>query len=451
MTDAPPTKRGVVVCEEEPVIDLRLIRDNPEGVKASIATLNTTAPIDEIVSLDQQRRALLTEVEALKAERNEGSKIVSRTKDADERQNLIENLRVLGDSITALDDQSRQIDAELHQLMLQVPNLPLPEVPVGPDESCNVVSRSVGEPRTFDFQPKPHWEIAEALGIIDFERGVKVSGSRFYVLRGDGARLQRALITWMLDLHIEKHGYQEVYPPFMVLEEMLVGTGNLPKFGDALFKIEGDDKWLIPTAEVPVSNLYRDEILDDVQLPIYHVAYTPCFRAERMSAGRDVRGIKRGYQFDKVEMVKFVHPERSVEEHGRLITEASDVLEALGLPHRVLQMCTGDLSFSAANKVDLETWAPGSNEWLEVSSCSNFLDFQARRANIRFRPAEGGRPQFLHTLNGSGLALPRTVIAIIENYQREDGTFEVPEVLRPYMKGREVIGPQPPIGPAKPA
>lgn len=433
------------------MIDLRLIRENPGEVKAAISTLNTTAPIDEIVALDQRRRAILTEVEALKAERNEGSKVVSRTKDAGERQSLIENLRVLGDSIAELDEQSKQIDTELHQLMLQVPNLPLPEVPVGPDESHNVVVRTVGEPRTFDFQPKPHWEIAESLGIIDFERGVKVSGSRFYVLRGDGARLQRALITWMLELHTDKHGYQEVYPPFMVLEEMLVGTGNLPKFGDALFKIEDDDKWLIPTAEVPVTNLYRDEILDEAQLPIYHVAYTPCFRAERMSAGRDVRGIKRGYQFDKVEMVKFVHSERSIEEHRRLISEASDVLEALGLPYRELQMCTGDLSFSAANKVDIETWAPGSDEWLEVSSCSNFLDFQARRANLRFRPSEGGRPQFLHTLNGSALALPRTMISIIENYQREDGSFEVPEVLRPYMKGQEFIGPQRPIGAAKPA
>jgi seryl-tRNA synthetase len=449
MSDAPPTKRGVAVCTEVNVIDLKLIRENPEAVKTAIATLNATAPIDEIVALDLRRRAMLTEVEALKAERNEGSKIVNRTKDTAERQSLIENLRALGDSIAALDEQTKQVDTELNNLMLQVPNLPLPDVPVGPDESHNVVTRTVGEPRTFDFEPKPHWEIAEALGIIDFERGVKISGSRFYVLRGDGARLQRALIAWMLDLHTEKHGYQEVYPPFMVLEEMLVGTGNLPKFGDALFRIAHDDKWLIPTAEVPVTNLYRDEILDEEQLPIYHVAYTPCFRNEKMSAGRDVRGIKRGYQFDKVEMVKFVHPEKSAEEHGRLIGEASDVLEALGLPYRELQMCTGDLSFSAANKVDMETWAPGSNEWLEVSSCSNFMDFQARRANLRFRPAGGGRPQFLHTLNGSALALPRTIISIIENYQREDGSFDVPEVLQPYMKGQKVVGMQPPIGAGK--
>jgi seryl-tRNA synthetase len=430
------------------MIDPRLIRENPAFVKAEIEKLNTTAPIDEIVELDQRRRALLTEVEVLKAERNEGSKVVSKSKDPAERQSLIENLRLLGHSITALDEQQKQIDFDLGQLLLQVPNLPLPDVPVGPDESHNVVTREVGDRKQFDFQPKPHWEIAEALGIIDFERGVKVSGSRFYVLRGDGARLQRALISWMLDVHTLEHGYSEVYPPFMVQEAMLYGTGNLPKFGDNLFKIEGDDKWLIPTAEVPVTNLYRDEILDEAQLPIYHVAFTPCFRSEKLSAGRDVRGIKRGYQFDKVEMVKFVRPEQSIAEHGRLIGEATDILEGLGLPYRVLQMCTGDLSFSAANKVDLETWAPGSEEWLEVSSCSNFLDFQARRANLRFRPADGGRPQFLHTLNGSALALPRTMITIMEHYQREDGTFAIPEVLRPYMRGQEVIGPQPPIGPA---
>ena len=430
------------------MIDIRLIRENPTQVKAEIAKLNATAPIDEIVELDQRRRQLLTEVEALKAERNEGSKVVSRTKDATERQSLIDTLRVLGDSIASLDEQAKQIEADLQVLMLQVPNLPLPEVPIGPDESHNVVTREVGRRNEFSFQPKPHWELGEALGIIDFERGVKVSGSRFYVLRGDGARLQRALISWMLDLHTTRHGYSEVYPPFMVQEEALVGTGNLPKFGDNLFRIADDDKWLIPTAEVPVTNLYRDEILEESQLPIYHVAFTPCFRSEKLSAGRDVRGIKRGYQFDKVEMVKFVHPEKSTEEHARLICEATDVLDGLGLPYRVLQMCTGDLSFSAANKVDLETWAPGSEEWLEVSSCSNFLDFQARRANLRFRPADGGRPQFLHTLNGSGLALPRTMISIMEHYQQDDGTVVIPEVLRPYMRGQELIGQQPPLGPA---
>jgi seryl-tRNA synthetase len=428
------------------MLDLKLIRDNPEHIKAEMVKLNAQAPIDEIVVLDQRRRAVLTEVEALKAERNEGSKRVARSKDASERESLIETLRALGDNIAALDAQANEIDAELNRLLLEVPNLPLPDVPVGPDESQNIVARTHGEARTFEFKPKPHWELGEALGIIDFERGVKIAGSRFYVLRGDGSRLQRALIAWMLELHATRHGYGEVYPPFMVLEEMLVGTGNLPKFGDNLFKLQDDEKWLIPTAEVPVTNLYRDEILDEAALPIYHCAFTPCFRAERMSAGRDVRGIKRGYQFDKVELVKFVHPSTSVDEHRRLIGEACAILEGLGLAYRELQMCTGDLSFSAANKVDLEAWAPGTEEWLEVSSCSNFLDFQARRANLRFRPSAGGRPQFLHTLNGSALALPRTMIAIIENYQREDGAIEIPPVLRPFMRGQETIGPQPVFG-----
>ncbi len=431
------------------MIDLRLIREQPEQVRAAIATLNTQAPIDEILAIDTRRRALLTEVEALKAERNEGSKLVKGAKDTAERQSLIDNLRLLGENIQRLDDEARATDAALHELLLQVPNLPAEGVPVGPDESGNVVVSEHGTKRVFDFPPKPHWEIAERLGIIDFDRGVKVAGSRNYVLRGDGARLQRALITWMLDLHTREHGYTEVYPPYLVLGEMLVGTGNLPKFSETLFHDAEEDKWLIPTAEVPVTNLYREEILDEVQLPIYHVAYTPCFRREQLSGGREVRGIKRGYQFDKVEMVKFVHPDTSDEEHRRLIRDAEDVLQALELPYRLLQICTGDLSFTAANKVDLETWAAGTEEWLEVSSCSTFRDFQARRANIRFRPAGGGKPQFVHTLNGSGLALPRTMISIIEHYQREDGTVKIPSVLQPYLGGQPVIEPQSPIGPAR--
>jgi len=430
------------------VLDLRLIRDDPAGVKAAVATTGIDAPIDAILEVDERRRALLTEVEALKAELNAKSKLVGRTREPGERDGLIAANRELGGRIAALDEEAKAADARLQELMLLVPNLPLPRVPVGADERGNVVVRTAGEPRAFAFAPKPHWELAEALGIIDFERGVKVAGSRFYVLRGDGARLQRALIAWMLDLHTGEHGYQEVYPPALVLEQTLVGTGNLPKFGDALFRDAEDDKWLSPTAEVPVTNLYRDEILEEALLPIYHVAYSPCFRRERLSAGRDVRGIKRGYQFDKVEMVKFVHPDRSAEEHRRLIGEAAATLERLGLPYREVQLCTGDLGFAAADKVDLETWAPGSAEWLEVSSCGLFGEFQARRANIRFRPAEGGRPRFVHTLNGSGLALPRTMIAIMENGQREDGTIAVPSVLHPYLGGQEVIGSQPPIGPA---
>jgi len=431
------------------MLDIRLIRDQPDAVKAAIVSLNTEAPIDEILALDTRRRAILTEVEALKAERNDGSKAVNRTKDPAERGERIAAMRALGDRIAVLDERATAVGAELDDLLLRVPNLPAPGVPVGPDESRNVVVAERGTRRDFGFLPKPHWELAEALGIIDFERGVKVSGARFYVLRGDGARLQRALIAWMLDLHTGRHGYQEVYPPYLVLRDMLVGTGNLPKFADTLFRDEDAERWLIPTAEVPVTNLYRDEILDEALLPIYHVAFTACFRREQISAGRDVRGIKRGYQFDKVEMVKFVHPDRSTDEHALLLSDAETVLRELVLPYRVLQICTGDLSFTAANKIDLETWAPGSEEWLEVSSCSEFRDFQARRANLRFRPEGGGRPQFLHTLNGSGLALPRTIISILEHYQREDGTIEVPDVLRPYLGGQETIGVQPPLGPAR--
>ena len=432
------------------MLDLRLIRENPDAVKAAIATTYTDAPIDEILAADERRRTLLSEVETLKAELNQGSKQVGRTKDPDERQALIASMRDLGDRISELDEQAKAADEHLRDLMLHVPNMPLPHVPVAPDESGNVVLAEHGPLREFDFEPKPHWELAEALGIIDFERGVKIAGSRFYVLRGDGARLQRALITWMLDLHTREHGYQEVYPPYLVQGEMLVGTGNLPKFAENLFRDADEDRWMIPTAEVPVTNLYRDEILDEAMLPIYHVAYTPCFRREQISAGRDVRGIKRGYQFDKVEMVKFVHPDESEAEHKRLISEAADTLRGLGIPYREVQLATGDLGFAAADKVDLEAWAPGSGEWLEVTSCGRFNDFQARRANIRFRPADGGRPRFVHTLNGSGLAMPRTMIAIMEGNQQADGTIVIPEALRPYMGGQEIIGVQPPIGPARP-
>ena len=431
------------------MIDIRLIREEPDKVKAAIKTLHEDAPIDEIIALDAARRTLVNDVEVMKARRNEGSKRVSQASDNEQRQALVAEMRALGDEISGLDDTVRVTEAQLYHLMLTVPNLPLPDVPVGADERENVVVRHVGEKRSFSFPVLPHWDLADRLGIIDFERGVKVSGARFYVLRGDGARLQRALITWMIDLHTKEHGYQEVYPPYFVLEESLVGTGNLPKFRDTLFRDISDDKWLIPTSEVPITNLYRDEILDESLLPIYHVAYSACFRREQLSGGKDVRGIKRGYQFDKVEMVKFVHPDESIGEHQRLIGESADVLRELELPYRVVQMCTGDLSFTAASKVDLEVWAPGSDEWLEVSSCSNFLDFQARRANLRFRPGEGGKPQFMHTLNGSGLALPRTMIAIMENYQQEAGTFVVPKVLQPYLGGQETIEIQPPIGPAR--
>jgi seryl-tRNA synthetase len=349
-------------------------------------------------------------------------------------------MRALGARIGEVESQVAAAEAAFETAMLELPNLPHPAVPVGPDDSANVVVREAGEAPRVD-APRPHWEIGADLGIIDFERGVKISGSRFYVLVGAGAKLQRALISWMLDLHVAEHGYTEVYPPAMVKRECLIGTGTLPKFGDTMYRDVEDDVWFIPTAEVPVTNLYRDEVFDPGRLPVYHVAYTPCFRREKMSAGRDVRGIKRGHQFDKVEMVKFVAPDTSDAELDRLVDNAEDVCRRLGFRYRVVQMCTGDLSFVAAMKYDLEIWAPGCGEWLEVSSCSNFRDFQARRARIRYRPAPGAKPELVHTLNGSGLALPRVLIGVLENYLQPDGSVVIPAVLRPYMGGLERIAP----------
>ncbi len=424
------------------MIDLNFIRENPDKIKATLKDLNTEAPIDEILQLDQQRRNILKEVEALRQERNAGSKQIGqlmREGKKDEAEAQKQRMTDIGDQISQLDEQLREVETDLLGKQLYVPNMPFPGVPVGPDEEQNVVVKEEGEKPDFDFQPKPHWDLGEVLDIIDFERGVKLSGSRFYVLKGLGARLQRALIAWMLEVHIEQHGYTEIYPPYIVREHCMVGTGNLPKFGDNLYHDAEEDYWLIPTAEVPITNLYRDEILEEEQLPIYHVGYTACFRREKMSAGRDVRGIKRGHQFDKVEMVKFVAPETGREELDKLIDNAEDICRMLNLPYRLVQMCTGDLSFVAAMKFDIELWAAGCQEWLEVSSCSLFTDFQARRANIRYRPADGGKPQYVYTLNGSGLALPRLMIAIIENYQQADGSIVIPEVLRSYMGGLDVI------------
>jgi len=421
------------------MLDLAFIREHPDVVREALVKLNTTAPLDLVLRLDGERRDLLVQVESLRAERNATSKEIGRMKDAAERDRKIAEMRKVGDRVKALTERLRTVEEDLQHALLEIPNLPHPDVPVGPDESHNVVVREWGEPRTFDFTPIPHWDLGPSLDIIDFERGVKLSGSRFYVLKGLGARLQRALITWMLDLHIQEHGYTEVYPPALVRADCLVGTGQLPKFSDNLYRDIEEDFWLIPTAEVPVTNLHRDEILPPGSLPRYYVAYTPCFRREKMAAGRDVRGIKRGHQFDKVELVKHVMPETSDLELEKLIADAEDVCRRLEIPYRVVQMCTGDLSFTAAIKFDLEMWAPGCGEWLEVSSCSNFGDFQARRANIRFRREPGAKPEFVHTLNGSGLALPRVMIAVMENYQRPDGCIEVPKVLQPYMGGLEVI------------
>lgn len=429
--------------------DIRMIRENPTEFKRRIETRGEEIDVDQLLHLDEKRRALITEVEAIKAERNTGSRQVGKTKDPEERQKLIAEMGKLGDRISELDAEANAVDATLRDLLLYIPNLPDPEVPIGKDEHDNVPGPVQGAPiREFDFTPKPHWDLAEELELIDFERGVKIAGSRSYFLRGDLARMQRALIDWMLDVHTERHGYLEMQPPYQVNAEALVGTDKLPKFADTLFRDIEEDRWLIPTAEVPVTNMYRDEILEGELLPIYHVAGTPCFRREQISAGRDVRGIKRGFQFMKVELVKFVKPEESATELERLVSEATYIAEQLGLRYRLLELCTGDLGFGAARTYDIEVWAPGCEEWLEVSSCSNMRDYQARRSSIRYR-AENGKPALLHTLNGSGLALPRVIIAIMENYQREDGTIEVPEVLRPYMGGKTVIGKQQPIGPSK--
>ena len=369
-------------------------------------------------------------MEALRAKRNQVSKKLGKT---DEKPpQLIEEMRELGNRIKAFDEQLKATETQLNDLLLRIPNIPHPSVPVGKDESENRIVRSWGEARRFDFKPLPHWDLGEKLGIIDFARGAKLSGTRFYVLCGLGAHLQRALISFMLDLHIKEHGYTEIYPPFMVKRECMVGSGNLPKFADNLYHDEEDDFWFVPTAEVPLTNLHRDEILPPDTLPLYYVAFTTCFRREKMSAGKDTRGIKRGHQFDKVELYKFVEPESSDQELERMVDNAEEVCRRLGIPYRVLELCSGDLGFASTKSYDIEMWAPGCGEWLEVSSCSNCGDFQARRADIRFRPEPGAAPRFAHTLNGSGLALPRVVIALLENYQQSDGSIILPEVLRPY-------------------
>ena len=419
------------------MLDLRFIREHADEVREALVKLHETAPIDEILALDARRRELLAEADSLKHRRNVVSKKIGRMKEKD--QALIEEMREVGTRIKELDVELSQVEVDLNDSLLLVPNMPDPSVPVGKDESENVLVRTVGEPRQFGFEPLPHWDLGPALGIIDFERGVKISGTRFYVLKGLGARLQRALISWMIDVHVKEHGYTEVYPPFLVQSKCLVGTGNLPKFADNLYRYEPDDLWMIPTAEVPVTNLHREEILPPGSLPIKYVSYTACFRREQMSAGRDTRGIKRGHQFDKVEMVRIVDPVTSHQHLEELVGDAERIAELLEIPHRVVEMCTGDLAFSAMKKYDVEMWAPGVKEWLEVSSCSNFGDFQARRASIRYRPEQGEKPRLVHTLNGSGLALPRVMIAVLENYQQSDGSIAIPRVLQPYMDGLEVI------------
>lgn len=424
------------------MLDLRFIREETEQVKQGLRKLGAEAPIDEIVELDERRRELLQEVEALRHERNVTSERIGKMESQEERQPLIEEMRKVNDRISELEEDLQEVETALEEAMFQVPNMPHESVPVAHDESENVVVRTEGQVRSeadMGFEPKPHWDLGPEMGILDFERGVKLAGSRFYVMRGAGSRLQRALINWMLDLHVNRHGYEEVYPPFLVKEEAMWGAGQLPKFRENIYRDAEQDLWLIGTAEIPLTNMHRDEIFEADDLPKHYVAYTPCFRREKFSAGRDVRGIKRGHQFDKVEMYKFVTPETSYDELESLLDNAEEVCRRLGLTYRVVQMVTGDLGFTAAKKYDLEVWAPGCGEWLEVSSCSNCEAFQARRTNVRYRPEPGAGTRFVHTLNGSGLALPRTVIGILENYQQEDGSVVVPEVLRPYMGGVEVI------------
>ncbi len=417
-----------------------LIRERPQEVRDGLRRVGADpGQVDAVLALDERRQAL-TQLEALRAERNRVSKEIGRLREGEERAQRIARMRAVGEQISALEEALRRVERELDEALWALPNLPHPSVPDGPDETHNVVLQTWGPERWFDFEPVPHWELGPELGILDFERGAKLAGSRFYILRGAGARLQRALIAWMLDVHTRQHGYTEIYPPFVVREQCLWGAGQLPKFGENIYHDAEDDLWLIGTAEIPLTNLHRDEILDGAQLPLRYVAYSACFRREKMSAGRDVRGIKRGHQFDKVEMYQFTTPETSYDALEAMVQDALDICRGLGLPHRLVQMCSGDLAFTAAKKYDIEVWAPGCGEWLEVSSISNCEAFQARRANIRYRPEPGAKPRFVHTLNGSGLALPRVMIAVIENYQQADGTIVVPEVLRPWMGGLEVIG-----------
>ena len=423
------------------MLDLNLIREQPDLIRTALKNRQLdVSPVDDILRLDEKRRSLLTEVEKLKAERNTVSKEIGKMKDVAEREKKIVSMREVGERISTLDKEVAEVEAELTSLTAALPNIPDERTPIGASEDENVVLRTVGQLAEFDFEPKAHWDLGPALGVIDFERGAKITGSRFYVLSGAGARLQRALIAFMLDLHI-RQGYTEKYLPFVVKYDTVFGAGQLPKFADNLYKDHEEELYFVPTAEVPLTGLHMEEILDEAALPLLYTGYTPCFRREKMSAGRDVRGIKRGHQFDKVEMYMYAKPEESDELLEKMREDAEATCAALGLTYRVKQLCTGDLGFGSAITYDLEVWAPGCNEWLEVSSVSNVRDFQARRANIKYRPTDGGKARFLHTLNGSGLGLPRTLIAVMEQNQQADGSIVIPEVLRPWMGGVDIIRP----------
>lgn len=424
------------------MLDIKFIREHPEIVKEALKKRGYDFNIDNLLKIDEERRTRIAEIEKLRARINEISKEVGELKRRKEDQKadaLKEESKRLGDEIEVLEKELYEIDIRFNQLLLLIPNIPHDSVVEGKDSSWNPVVKVWGEKPAFSFTPLPHWEIGEKLGILDFERGSKISSSGFTVMHGIGARLERALINFMVDLHLSR-GYREVWTPFLVNSKSMTGTGQLPKFEDDMYRVQHEDLYLIPTAEVPVTNLHRDEILDKNVLPLKYVAYTPCFRREAGSYGKDVRGIIRQHQFDKVELVKFVEPEKSFEELEDLLLEAEDVLKQLKLHYRVVSLCTGDLGFASAKTYDIEVWLPGQNEYKEISSVSNFTDFQARRANIKYRPGPKVKPQFVHTLNGSGLAIGRTVVAILENYQQADGSVIIPEVLVPYMGGIRKIG-----------
>ena len=423
------------------MLDIKYILANQSEYAEMLRNRHHDFDLNVLAGLDERRRRIIGETEDLKAKRNEGSKRIGMAKNNPELDvnALKAEIKAMGDKIKELDAELAQVNEELTGYMMTLPNILSATTPIGNDENDNPVVRTWGEPKKFTFEPKPHWDVAEALGIMDFEKGVMLAQSRFTVLQGLGARMERALVNFMLDLHTKKHGYLEVEPPFMVRSAILEGTGQLPKFAEDLYKLQNDDLWLIPTAEVPLTNLNRESILEEKDLPKYYTAYTPCFRREAGSAGRDVRGLMRQHQFDKVEMVKVCTPETSYDELEKLTSDAEDVLKILELPYHVVNLCSGDIGFGSAKTYDLEVWLPSQNKYREISSCSNCEDFQARRMGLRYRPADGGRPRFAHTLNGSGIAVGRTLIAVIENYQNEDGSITVPKALVPYMDGLEVI------------
>jgi seryl-tRNA synthetase len=423
------------------MLDLKFIRDNPELIADGMRNKGEGIDLDQLLALDEKRRTIIQDVEDLKRKRNEvSSQVAKLKKQGQDASAIIEETRYVSQKIKELDDELSKYEGEMEDLLLRIPNVPHESVPLGKDESDNIEVRRWGTPKTFSFEEKAHWDIGTSLDILDFERAAKISGARFAIYKGQGARLARSLITYMLDLHTGEHGYHEIYPPYLVNSNSMLGTGQLPKFGEDMFKCAGTDYYLIPTAEVPVTNIRRDEILSEEELPTYYVAYTACFRSEAGAYGKDTRGLIRQHQFDKVELVKYTSPEKSYDELEKLVANAEEVLRRLNIPYRVVSICTGDLGFSAAKKYDLELWMPSYGRYVEISSCSNFEDFQARRANIRYRPTGGGKLRFVHTLNGSGLAVGRCFAAILENYQNEDGSVTIPEVLRPYMGGIDRIG-----------